>query len=111
VNEEIYVEKTKGFEVPSKEDFVYKLKKALYGLKQAPRTLLGVCYIIFTTRCSVFYVAPDMQGGSAPNNFFSSENVSPFCLVFCIASIFMSIIGRFFDTWFFPMVFYFWLKN
>eukprot|EP00253_Pinus_taeda_P002408 PITA_02408 len=37
VDEEIYVEQPEGFEVPGKEDYVYKLKKALYGLKQAPR--------------------------------------------------------------------------
>ncbi len=37
VDEEIYVEQPEGFEVPGKEDYVYKLKKALYGLKQVPR--------------------------------------------------------------------------
>jgi hypothetical protein len=37
VDEEIYVEQPKGFEIPGKEDRVYRLKKALYGLKQAPR--------------------------------------------------------------------------
>jgi hypothetical protein len=37
VDEEIYVKQPEGFEVPGKEDKVYRLKKALYGLKQAPR--------------------------------------------------------------------------
>jgi len=37
IEEEVYVEQTKGFEVKGAEDKVYKLKKALYGLKQAPR--------------------------------------------------------------------------
>jgi hypothetical protein len=37
VDEEIYVEQPEGFEIPGKEDCVYRLKKALYGLKQAPR--------------------------------------------------------------------------
>ena len=31
------MEQLEGFEVPGKEDYVYKLKKALYGLKQVPR--------------------------------------------------------------------------
>lgn len=37
LEEEIYVEKPKGFLVKGHKDKVYLLKKALYGLKQAPR--------------------------------------------------------------------------
>eukprot|EP00253_Pinus_taeda_P032896 PITA_32896 len=37
LEEEVYVERTQGFEVEGKDNNVYKLKKALYGLKQAPR--------------------------------------------------------------------------
>lgn len=37
LNEDVYVEKTKGFEVREESNKVYKHKKALYGLKQAPR--------------------------------------------------------------------------
>jgi Reverse transcriptase (RNA-dependent DNA polymerase) len=36
LQEEIYMEQPKGFVVPGKEDWVYKLNKSLYGLKQAP---------------------------------------------------------------------------
>ena len=36
-NEEVYVEKPKGFVDPSCPYHVYILKKSLYGLKQAPR--------------------------------------------------------------------------
>jgi len=37
LQEEVYIQKPQGFEVPGKEeDLVYRLKKALYDLKQAP---------------------------------------------------------------------------
>ena len=37
LEEEIYMDQSKGFIVPGKENYVCKLKKSLYGLKQSPR--------------------------------------------------------------------------
>ena len=37
LEEEVYLEKTPGYEIMGHEKKVYKLKKALYGLKQAQR--------------------------------------------------------------------------
>ena len=37
LNEEVFVEKPKGFQDPHFPNHVLRLKKALYGLKQAPR--------------------------------------------------------------------------
>ncbi|CAL9005605.1 unnamed protein product, partial [Prunus brigantina] len=37
LNEEVYVEQPKGYELKKNPQKVYRLKKALYGLKQAPR--------------------------------------------------------------------------
>nr|POE76414.1 retrovirus-related pol polyprotein from transposon tnt 1-94 [Quercus suber] len=37
LNEEVFVEKPKGFHDPQFLDHVLRLKKSLYGLKQAPR--------------------------------------------------------------------------
>ena len=37
IEEEVYIEKPKGFLLSENTDYVCKLKKALYGLKQAPR--------------------------------------------------------------------------
>ena len=39
IEEEVYIEKPKGFENFGSESHVCRIKKALYGLKQAPRTL------------------------------------------------------------------------
>jgi hypothetical protein len=36
LEEEVYIEKPKGFELSENENYVCRLKKALYGLKQAP---------------------------------------------------------------------------
>jgi hypothetical protein len=44
-------------------------------------------------------------------DFFSSGNVSHFCLIFYVASIFVSIVGRFFGTWFFADGFLFSVKE
>jgi hypothetical protein len=38
LEEEVYIERPKGFQLSKNEDYVCMLKKALYGLKQAPRT-------------------------------------------------------------------------
>jgi hypothetical protein len=48
--------------------------------------------------------------GSAPKICFLG-NVSHFCLVFHVASIFMSIARRFFSTWFFADGFLFMVKE
>ena len=37
LQEEVYVEQSKGFVDPHRPDDVYRLKRALYGLNQAPR--------------------------------------------------------------------------
>jgi hypothetical protein len=57
-----------------------------------------MCYILCTTSPSVCYVA-----SSAPRKNFSLEK--------CVASIFMSIVGRFFGTWFFVNGFLFPVKE
>jgi hypothetical protein len=72
-----------------------------------------MCYIICTTSISVCYIALGAQGfrGSDPDNFFISGSVSHFFLIFCVTLIFVSIVGRFFVTWFFADGFLFPVKE
>ncbi|KAD5317020.1 hypothetical protein E3N88_16966 [Mikania micrantha] len=56
LKEDVYVIQPEGFEVPGKEENVYKLAKALYGLRQAPRAwntkLNGILKDMKFDRCS-----------------------------------------------------------
>jgi hypothetical protein len=70
--------------------------------------VLGMCYIICMNSYSVCYVVL----GMLPHNIcFPRETCHIVFLIFRVALIFMSIIGRFFEKWFLPMVFYFQLRN
>jgi hypothetical protein len=78
-----------------------------------------MCYILCTS--SSVYVALGMQGGlrgskgfrgNAPREFFfPQETCHIFASFFCVASIFVSIVGRFFGTWFFADGFLFLVKE
>jgi hypothetical protein len=61
----------------------------MYAKKTTSETILVMCYIL----C------------------MASGNMSPSCLVFRVALIFMSIVGRFFGTWFFVDSFLFLVKE
>jgi hypothetical protein len=41
IEEEVYIEKSQGFEVQDRKSHVCRLNKALYGLKQAPKAWYG----------------------------------------------------------------------
>jgi hypothetical protein len=50
--------------------------------------------------------------GKCPQEFFClGKHVTFFCLAFHVASIFVSIVGRFFGTWFFADGFLFMVKK
>ena len=49
VEEEFYIEQSRGFEVEARWNHVCKLKKALYGLKQAPRAWYGRIHSFLTS--------------------------------------------------------------
>jgi hypothetical protein len=66
-----------------------------------------MCYILCMTRSSSML---HRASGGFEGKKFASGNMSHFPH-FYVTSIFMSIVGRFFSTWFLPMVFYFLLRN
>ncbi|KAL1191699.1 Retrovirus-related Pol polyprotein from transposon RE1 [Cardamine amara subsp. amara] len=73
LQEEVYVEQPKGFDVSSKESHVYKLKKALYGLKQAPRA--------WYNRLTTFLINQGYERGSVDKTLFVLSNNSGLIIV------------------------------
>jgi hypothetical protein len=59
----------------------------------------------------LFHASPSIFLGLRGSTFIVRIFIFHFCLIFHVTSIFMSIVGRFFGTWFLPMVFYFRLRN
>jgi hypothetical protein len=68
IEEEVYIEQPKGFEVYGRESHVCRLKRALYGLKQAPRAwyehidsyLQGMGFVKSEADSNLYYI---MIGG------------------------------------------------
>jgi hypothetical protein len=62
LEEEVYIEQPKGFQLSENTDYVCKLKKALYGLKQAPRA--------WYSRLDKYLQQAGFRKGSAYNNLY-----------------------------------------
>jgi hypothetical protein len=62
LEEEVYIEQPKGFQLSENVDYVCKLKKALYGLKQAPRA--------WYSRLDKYLQQAGFRKGSADNNLY-----------------------------------------
>ena len=62
LEEEVYVEKLKGFQLLENTDYVCKSKKTLYGLKQAPRA--------WYSRLDKYLQQAGFRKGSADNNLY-----------------------------------------
>jgi len=66
LNEEVYVEKPKGFVDPTFPNQVYRLKKALYGLKQSPRA--------WYERLTLFFVNQGYRKGGTDKTLFVNDD-------------------------------------
>jgi hypothetical protein len=62
LEEEVYIEQPKGFQLSENTDYVCKLKKVLYGLKQAPRA--------WYSRLDKYLQQARFRKGSAENNLY-----------------------------------------
>jgi hypothetical protein len=70
-----------------------------------------VGYVVYSLYERGVLAPPAWGFGAAPPRKKSSGNVSHFLLIFCVASIFVSIVGWFFVTWFFSYGFLFPIKD
>ena len=70
LQEEVYVEQSKGFIDPHRPDDVYKLKRALYGLKQAPRA--------WYDRLTAYLTKHGFKKGSADTTLFIIKDKNSF---------------------------------
>ena len=82
VEEEVYVEKTEGFEVGSRETHVCRLRRALYGLKQAPRA--------WYSRIDSYLREMGFQWSEADQNLYFLAGKEPLILVLYVDDLFLT---------------------
>jgi hypothetical protein len=73
LEEEVYIEQPKGFQLSENENYVCKLKKALYGLKQAPRA--------WYSRLDRYLQQQGFRKGNAYNNLYIKVNQDSILLI------------------------------
>jgi hypothetical protein len=62
IEEEVYIEQPKGFQLSENEGYVCRLKKALYGLKQSP--------IVGYSKLDIYLQQQGFNKGNADNNLY-----------------------------------------
>jgi hypothetical protein len=73
LEEEVYIEQPKGFQLSENENYVCRLKKALYGLKQAPRA--------WYSRLDRYLQQQGFRKGNADNNLYIKVNQDSIFLI------------------------------
>jgi vacuolar-type H+-ATPase catalytic subunit A/Vma1 len=66
LNEEVYVEQTKGYELENSSNKVYRLKKALYRLKQDPRAWFN--------RIEAYFISEGFEKCYSEHTLFTKTN-------------------------------------
>ena len=80
LEEEVYIEKPKGFFLWENSDYVYKLNKALYGLKKAPRAWFSRLYNYLKQQGS-------KRGATKSNLYLKIEDKNMIIVVFYVDDI------------------------
>lgn len=83
LKEEVYVEKTKGFEVQDRKTHVCRLKKSLYGLRQVPRAW-------YETIKNYIMKLGFTRSEADLNLYFKVENDRPLILVLYVDDLFLT---------------------
>jgi hypothetical protein len=83
IEEEVYIEQPKGFEVEDNKSHVCRLKKELYGLKQAPRAWYG--------RIDSFLMSLGFTKSKADSNlYYKIMNDEPMILLLYVDDLFLT---------------------
>jgi hypothetical protein len=83
IEEEVYIEQPRGFEVHGSDSHVCRLKKALYGLKQAPRTW-------YSKIDTYLQQMGFMKSEADPNLYFIVVGGDPLILVLYVDDLFIT---------------------
>ncbi|ESR62166.1 hypothetical protein CICLE_v10018259mg, partial [Citrus x clementina] len=73
IEEEVYVEQPKRYEVKAEENKVYRLRKALYGLKQAPRA--------WNSRIDRYFIKNGFDRSSSKPSLYVKKEGTDFLIV------------------------------
>lgn len=92
IDEEVYIEQPKWFEVNNKDTHVYGLKKALYGLKQAPTA--------WYARVDVYLLKSEfMKSSTDPNLFIKVVENEPFIILLYLDDLFIKDVEQRLQEW------------
>jgi hypothetical protein len=88
IEEEVYIEKPRGFEVHGRDSHVCRLRKALYELKPTPRP--------WYSRIDVYLLSMGFTKSEAdPNVYFIFVEDNPLILVLYVDDLFLTGVKKF----------------
>ena len=87
IDEEVYIEQPKGFEVNRRDSHVYKVNKAIYGLKQYPRA--------WYTRMHTYLLINRFMNGIIDSNIYIKVlNSEPNIILLYVDDLFITSVEQ-----------------